>query len=304
MTLIPKSASVTPFEKKMDALNANALSKKWYDRAVSVLRGGDGGEHGMILYGMILRLSDTSHPLVVLDIGTARGFSAMAMARAMADASIDGGGGDVYSVDVIGHRESRGWHVDKQAVDDPLSGIEMSRAEIWERWFPDESAMVTPVTARSSEVLSDWRHGPIDLAFIDGSHTYDNVKRELSALDSSMRRGGVIVLDDYHAGTSAARIRSRPINLMAWALGKVLPPMRRLSPSLGESNEYVIVRRRFSGIWQAVSEFVEERGARWDIEIVSMPSRGDYQGGDYCLVVLTMRGAESPAGRVAHPPPA
>ena len=93
MTLIPKSASVTPFEKKMDALNANALSRKWYDRAVSVLRGGDGGEHGLILYGMILRLSDTSHPLVVLDIGTARGFSAMAMARAMADASIDGGGG-------------------------------------------------------------------------------------------------------------------------------------------------------------------------------------------------------------------
>lgn len=299
MTLLPKSASVTPFEKKMDGLNANALSKEWYDRAVSVLRGGDGGEHGLILYGMILQLSDASRSSVVLDIGTARGFSAMAMARAMADASIDG---RVYSVDIIDHGESRGWHVDKQAADDPLSGIEMSRAEIWERWFPDESAMVTPITARSSEVLSDWGHGPIDLAFLDGSHTYDSVKRELSALDSAMRRGGAIVLDDYHAGTSAARIRSRPINLMAYALGKVLPPMRRLAPSLGESNEYVIVRRRFSGIWQAVSEFIEEHGARWDIEIVSMPSRGDYQGGDYSLVVLTMKGAESPAGQVEHPP--
>ena len=301
MTLLPKSASVTPFEKKMDALNATALSKEWYDRAVSVLRGGDGGEHGLILYGMILQLSDASHSRVVLDIGTARGFSAIAMARAMADAGIDG---RVYSVDIIDHRESRGWHVDKQAADDPLSGIEMSREEIWERWFPDESAMVTPITASSSEVLSDWRHGPIDLAFLDGSHTYDSVKRELLALDSAMRLGGAIVLDDYHVGTSAARIRSRPINLMAYALGKVLPPMRRLSPSLGESNEYVIVRRRFSGIWQAVSEFIEECGARWDIEIVSMPSRGDYQGGDYSLVVLTMKGAESPAGRVAHPPPA
>lgn len=301
MTLLPKSASVTPFEKKMGTLDANALSKEWYDRAVSVLRGGDGGEHGLILYGMILQLSDTGRSSVVLDIGTARGFSAMAMARGMADAGIDG---HVYSVDIIDHRESRGWHVDKQAADDPLSGIEMSRAEIWERWFPDESAMVTPITARSSEVLSNWRHGPIDLAFLDGSHTYDSVKRELLALDSAIRPGGAIVLDDYHAGTSAARIRSRPINLMAYALGKVFPPMRRLAPSLGESNEYVIVRRRFSGIWQAVSEFIEERGARWDIEIVSMPSRGDYQGGDYSLVVLTMKGAESPAGRVAHPPPA
>ena len=301
MTLLPKSASVTPFAKKMGTLDADALSKEWYDRAVSVLRGGDGGEHGLILYGMILQLSDTGRSSVVLDIGTARGFSAMAMARAIADAGIDG---RVYSVDIIDHRESRGWHVDKQAADDPLSGVEMSRAEIWERWFPDESAMVTPITARSSEVLSDWRHGPIDIAFLDGSHTYDSVKRELLALDSAIRPGGAIVLDDYHAGTSAARIRSRPINLIAYALGKVLPPMRRLSPSLGESNEYVIVRRRFSGIWQAVSEFIEERGARWDIEIVSMPSRGDYQGGDYSLVVLTMKGGESPAGRVAHPPPA
>lgn len=169
MTLLPKSASVTPFEKKMGTLDADALSKEWYDRAVSVLRGGDGGEHGLILYGMILQISDTGRSSVVLDIGTARGFSAMAMARAIADASIDG---HVYSVDIIDHRESRGWHVDKQAADDPLSGIEMSRAEIWERWFPDESAMVTPITARSSEVLSDWRHGPIDLAFLDGSHTY------------------------------------------------------------------------------------------------------------------------------------
>lgn len=298
MTLLPEGASVIPFEKKMDAMNANALSKSWYDRAVSVLRGGDGGEHGLILYGLVLQLSASGHPLVVLDIGTARGFSAMAAARAMLDANREG---RVYSVDIIDHHESRIWHVDKQEADEPLSGIEMSRSEIWERWFPDESDRVVPINDSSSEVLKDWRYGPIDLAFIDGSHTYDSVKRELSSLDPTMRREGVIVLDDYHSGMSAARIRSRPINLMAWALGKVLPPMRRLSPSLGESNEYVVVRRRFSGIWQAVSEFLEERRGRWDIEVVSMPSRGEYQGGDYSLAVLTMRGSESPSARQAHP---
>lgn len=298
MTLLPEGASVTPFEKKIDAMNANAPSKSWYDRAVSVLRGGDGGEHGVILYGLVLQLSASGHPLVVLDVGTARGFSAMAAARAMLDANREG---RVYSVDIIDHHESRSWHVDKQEADEPLSGIEMSRSEIWERWFPDESDRVVPINDRSSEVLRDWQHGPIDLAFLDGSHTYDSVKRELSSLDSTMRLGGAIVLDDYHSGMSAARIRSRPINLMAWALGKILPPMRRLSPSLGESNEYVVVRRRFSGIWQAVSEFLEERRGRWDVEIVSMPSRGDYQGGDYSLAVLTMRGSESPSDRQAHP---
>lgn len=298
MTLLPEGASVTPFEKKIEAMNANALSKIWYDRAVSVLRGGDGGEHGLILYGLVLQLSASTHPLVVLDIGTARGFSAIAAARAMLDANREG---RVYSVDIIDHHESRVWHVDKQEADEPLSGIEISRSEIWERWFPDESNRIVPINDRSSEVLRDWPHGPIDLAFLDGSHTYDSVKQELSSLDSMIRRGGAIVLDDYHSGMTAARIRSRPINLMAWALGKILPPMRRLSPSLGESNEYVVVRRRFSGIWQAVSEFLEERKGRWDIEIVSMPSRGDYQGGDYSLAVLTLRASQSPSDRQAHP---
>ena len=34
-------------------------------------------------------------------------------------------------------------------------------------------------------------------------------------------------------------------------------------------------------------EFVEERDGRWSLEIVSMPSRGEYQGEDYSLAVLS-----------------
>ena len=33
-------------------------------------------------------------------------------------------------------------------------------------------------------------HGPIDCAFLDGSHEYEDVKGELAALDSLMAEGG------------------------------------------------------------------------------------------------------------------
>ena len=64
---------------------------QWYRTAATVLRGGDGGEHGRLLYKLVLGMSSQrGGRLVVLDVGTARGFSAIAMARAMLDGELEG----------------------------------------------------------------------------------------------------------------------------------------------------------------------------------------------------------------------
>ena len=62
---------------------------------------------------------------------------------------------------------------------------------------------------------------------------------------------------------------------------------------MSANNEYAIVRQRLSGVRNAVVEFVEERDGRWSLEIVTMPSRGEYQGGDYSLAVLSRVGLPS-----------
>ena len=287
MTLIPEGASVTPLGRKLAELDAPEAPSDWYARAAGVLRGGDGGEHGLLLYKLTASLAERGHPPVVLDVGTARGFSAIAMARAMMDAGLSG---RVYTVDVVGHHEPVGWHSAKHDLGDPLAGVEMARSEIWDRWFPDEAAWVSLITGRSTDVLDGWRHGPIGLAFLDGSHAYEDVKGELAALDPLMAEHGTIVLDDYHPGVAAVRVRSRLLNAAAWAVGAVLgkawPPAGRLSPRLGDGNEFALVRRRFHGVRKAVAEFLEERPGRWRLDIVSMPSRGEYQGDDYSLAVL------------------
>ena len=286
--MIPYGSAITQLARKLRELDGPDVSGERYRTASGILRGGDGGEHGLLLYKLIRQSSRRDQPLVVLDIGTARGFSAITMARAMLDGGLEG---RVYSVDVIGHHESRNWHVSKQDADEPLAGVKMSRSDIWDQWFPSEGALVTAIKAESSEVLGDWQHGPIDCAFLDGSHIYEDVRGELAALDSLMSEGGVIVCDDFHLGTVVVRVRSRLINAIPWAigrlLGKVWPRSRNWSRRLSASNQYAIVTERYSGVRNAVVEFFEEREGKWSLEIVSMPSRGEYQGGDYCLAVLS-----------------
>ena len=288
MTTIPRGARVASLESKLSELNAPDISEEWYGTAARVLRGGDGGEHGLLLYKLVLEGGRGDGSVVVLDVGTARGFSAITMARAMLDGELEG---RVYSVDVIGHHEPLNWHGTKQEADEPLAGVEISRSEIWGRWFAEESALVATINGRSTEVLKDWQHGQIDYAFLDGSHEYGDVRGELEALDSLMAEGGVIVVDDFHPGVVVYRVRSRLLNaipgVIGRVLGKVWPKCRSWSRRLSASNEYAIVRQRLSGVRNAVVEFVEERDGRWSLEIVTMPSRGEYQGGDYSLAVLS-----------------
>ena len=105
--LFPLGAGVTPLGGKLAELNAPEISAEWYRTAARVLRGGDGGEHGLLLYKLASKGSGRGEQMVVLDVGTARGFSAITMARAMLDGELEG---RVYSVDVIGHHEPLNWH--------------------------------------------------------------------------------------------------------------------------------------------------------------------------------------------------
>ena len=58
---------------------------------------------------------------------------------------------------------------------------------------------------------------------------------------------------------------------------------------MGIGNEFSVVKRRYSGIYRAVNEFLMERSSDWALEIVSMPSRGEYHAADYSLALLSRR---------------
>ena len=281
--LTPTGARVTPLALKLH----QGPQDHWYDEARLVLRGHDGGEHGKLLYALIRERHDCRR-VVALDIGTARGFSAIAMSRAMLDAKLEG---HVYTMDVIGHDDPHDWHAAKHSTEDPLASGPSARSAIWRRWFPAEATRITPITGRSTQLLRDWPHGRIDVAFLDGSHTYDDVKAELDMLDGIMADDGVIVLDDVYFGVVIGRVRSRAVSVLCWlalsALRTLLPGKEFHKARLGVSAEYAIVERRFTGIRKAVEEFIDEHGQRWSTELVPMPRRGPYQTDDYSVAILT-----------------
>ena len=288
MTLTPLGTRIVPLPAKLTDLNSDDVSSVWFGDATKVLRGGDGGEHGLLLYKLVRGLGPARLP-VILDIGTARGFSAITMARALLDANLDG---MVYSIDVVDHNSQRVWHSGKNDSGEALAGLSISRLEVWDRWFAEEARCVTPLHGQSHEILENWSIGSIDIAFIDGEHTYNAVKRDLSLLEGLMTPTGVIVLDDYHIGVSMGALRSRPVNgavrLMGRAAKHIWPSMReRLR--LGIGNEFLVVKRRYAGIYRAANEFLMERSSEWALEIVPMPPRGDYHETDYSLALLTRR---------------
>ena len=200
-TLMRSVTRVTTLEVKLSEIEADDMPEDFYHRASRILRGGDGGEHGLLLYKLLTsKQSNCSrHPILSLDVGTARGFSAITMARAILDANIQG---RIYTIDIIDQHEPRDWHVAKQQRDEPLAGVQIARSNIWRQWYEEEAKVISPITGRSSEVLKSWNHGDIAFAFIDGDHRYHVVKADLEMLDTLMAEGGQIVLDDYHTGIS------------------------------------------------------------------------------------------------------
>ncbi len=149
-------------------------------------------QHGRVLYSLLRAyLADTTDgmssvkPVRCLDIGTAKGFSAVCMARAALDA---GRVVRVTSIDVI--------DPDARTRRNTVAEVDGLRTlpETLSPW-PDELALIDFVLGKGENwfVMNRKR---IHFAFVDGKHAYESVKKELAGLSGCQERGDIIVCDD------------------------------------------------------------------------------------------------------------
>lgn len=120
-----------------------------------------------------------------LDIGTAKGFSALCARWAVDDSGI---AGEVFSCDVIDPKGK----VKRNTVAE-CNG-ERTLAEILKPWAADASRITF---LKSTGV--DWlmqRQSRVNFAFIDGKHTQDQVGNELALLANRQLKGDMVVCDD------------------------------------------------------------------------------------------------------------
>ncbi len=146
-------------------------------------------QHGRLLYSTLRRyiVEEKIKKINILEIGTARGFSAVCMSKAINDSNIIG---KISTIDIIPHTKKIYWN----CIDD-ING-KKTREELLNPW-KKELKNISFFTGPSSLILKKIKIDKVDFAFIDGMHDYYNVKNELIFLKKRQTIGNIIVIDDY-----------------------------------------------------------------------------------------------------------
>ena len=145
-------------------------------------------QHGRVLYALTRRYLEKQQPKFtnILDIGTAKGFSALCLQWALMDA---GAPGRVTSVDIVNPRA----RVKRNTVAE-ANGL-LTLEELLRPW-PDALSIVF-TCADSVEFLQQnaqrWH-----IAFVDGKHEGGRVQQEGRLLASLQKEGDIAVFDDVH----------------------------------------------------------------------------------------------------------
>jgi len=147
-------------------------------------------EHGRLLYSTLVRYTRTrAHDhLTIVETGTARGFSALCLAKALADT---GASGKIVTFDVLPHDVEILWNCVRD-VEGPRTRADLlgDYADLLERHVIFHRGD----TKRELAMMSFPR---VNMAVLDSVHTYDHVMAEFTAIRDRQRPGDVLFFDDY-----------------------------------------------------------------------------------------------------------
>jgi predicted O-methyltransferase YrrM len=147
-------------------------------------------QHGRLLYATLARYARARvhDHLTIVDTGTARGFSALCMAKALDDV---GATGKILTFDVLPHDVGILWNCIRDA-DGPRT-----RAELLSDYAPLMERYVMFFRGDTSRELARISFPRVHFAFLDSVHTYDHVMAEFSAIRGRQMPGDLLFFDDY-----------------------------------------------------------------------------------------------------------
>ena len=137
--------------------------------------------------------------MTVLETGTARGFSAVCMARALADS---GARGKILTIDVLPHELPIYWNCISDC-DGPAS-----RRQLLSPYRDLVEEFVVFIQGRSDAALSQLSMPRIDFAFLDAAHDYSSLLMEFRYVGRSQQPGDLVVIDDYSTETFPGVVRA------------------------------------------------------------------------------------------------
>jgi predicted O-methyltransferase YrrM len=182
---------VYPLVEAFEARMGSALTKDRYEPAARVLacpvkKNPPNWQHGRVVYAATRWYLTRAHGTVtLLDIGTAKGYSALCLQWALIDSDVSG---QVWSVDLI--------DPDVRAVRNTVAEVDglKTLAETLAPW--PESRAIRFEKKTGLEWLSEHRSERVHVAFIDGKHAGPVVRAEGELLATMQQAGDLAIFDD------------------------------------------------------------------------------------------------------------
>lgn len=200
LALFEKARSdVFPKIQAFEHSHGYQLPKDWLDQLALhtqvVIKASDlNWQHGRVLYSALryyLNSNDVGGgPVSVLETGTARGFSAVCMAKALVDA---GAPGTVTTIDLLPHNRPMLWN----CIDD-FDGPK-TREDLLGYW-PRELARIIFIQGQTGAGVVKIGLKRVNFAFLDAGHSFRDVIAEYNFVKQRQLKGDVIVFDDVTSG--------------------------------------------------------------------------------------------------------
>lgn len=188
---------IDSYEKnKKIAINISWLNDLALQTQVTIKKSKLCYAHGRLLYttlaDYLLRNTNKldKEKIFILETGTARGFSAICMAKALEDYNRDG---LILTFDLLPHSTKMFWN----SISDIENGSQ-TRAELLNNWKNLCQKYILFHQGNTRIELPKIHLDRIHFAFLDGAHTYDDVMFEFDQIKNKQNSGDIIVYDDYN----------------------------------------------------------------------------------------------------------
>ncbi len=171
-------------------------------------------QHGRVLYSALskyLENTKADQSVTILETGTARGFSATVMAKALKTAKRFG---KIITFDLLPHTTKMYWN----CIDD-FEGPK-TRQELLSPWKGLADQHIIFIENDSRIGLSRTALGRVNFAFLDGAHTFDDVMMEFGTVVNAQEPSDVIVFDDYNEDLFPGIVKAVDEGCVKWGYDK------------------------------------------------------------------------------------
>lgn len=178
-----------------------AIDKGWLDQLalktqITIKKSKLCYAHGRLLYtslsDFLIKKSKElkNEKIFILETGTARGFSAVCMSKALEDSKKDG---LIITFDVLPHSTKMFWNT----IDDITKGPQ-TRSQLLDDWEYLCKKYILFHQGDTRLELNKIYLKRVHFAFLDGAHTYKDVMFEFNQIKEKQMKGDIIVYDDYN----------------------------------------------------------------------------------------------------------